>query len=486
MTRVIAVVGGGIAGLSAARSLALELTRRRPSAGRTEIVVCEAAGRLGGKLRRTDLSAAGPGEPSAELADPFTVDVGAESMLARRPEALELVGELGLDGCRVHPAPARPQVYLDGRVRPLPASSMGVPTDLAALEGYLSPAGVHRARREPDLPAPALDGDVEIGRYVAERFGDEVTDRLLEPMLGGVYAGHSRQLSFQAVHGSLFALARDGGSLLAAAQQLAAGRTDHADRTPAPVFAGLVGGVAGLADALVEDLRRRGVTVRTQTTVRVLRRRADGRYDLITGPVPAPRTFVADAVLLATPAAPAARLLADTAPAAAELLDRIPYASMAVVSYVLAGARMQGSGLLVPPGELPTIKAFTYSHNKWPWIAERAARSFGPGTGVVRASVGRLGEERLLQVDDRELVQRTFAEARRLPGWVDARPLRTRVQRWGGGLPQYLRGHRQRIDDIRTAVAAVPGLAVAGAYTDGLGLPACIASGQAAVQALLD
>jgi oxygen-dependent protoporphyrinogen oxidase len=134
---------------------------------------------------------------------------------------------------------------------------------------------------------------------------------------------------------------------------------------------------------------------------------------------------------------------------------------------------------------LPTIKAFTYSHNKWAWIAEEAARRFGAGTAVARASVGRLGEEQLLQVDDQELIRRTLAEARQVPGWAEARPLRARVQRWGGGLPQYLLGHRQRIADIRAAVGTVPGLAVAGAYTDGVGLPACIASGRRAADALL-
>jgi oxygen-dependent protoporphyrinogen oxidase len=372
---------------------------------------------------------------------------------------------------------------------------MGVPVDLDGLSGYLSEDGLRRARQEPDLPAPPLDGDVEIGRYVADRFGDEVTDRVLEPMLGGVYAGRSRGLSFEAVHGSLFAEARHGGSLLAAAGRLAAGagrgrdgvpdRGPDGQSRPAPVFAGLVGGVAGLVDALTDDLVRREVVVRTGTTVRSIERRPDGRFELITGPVPAPKTIMADGVLLTAPATPAARLLSGVAPEAAELLAGIPYASMAVITYVLADAELQGSGLLVPPGELPTIKAFTYSHNKWAWIAEEAARRFGAGTAVARASVGRLGEEQLLQVDDQELIRRTLAEARQVPGWAEARPLRARVQRWGGGLPQYLLGHRQRIADIRAAVGTVPGLAVAGAYTDGVGLPACIASGRRAAEALL-
>jgi oxygen-dependent protoporphyrinogen oxidase len=491
---VVAVIGGGITGLSAARTLAVQSSGSAGSAAGPEIVLYDAAPGLGGKLHRTGLTDPDAGElPAGSADDPrFTVDVGAESMLARRPEALELVSELGLDNLRVHPTRARAQAFVDGRVRPLPPSSMGVPIDLDALQGYLSAEGVRRARREPELPAEPLVGDVEIGRYVAERFGDEVTDRVLEPILGGVYAGQARRLSFEAVHGSLFAEARTGGSLLAAARRLAAGAAGRGrdgapgqDRTAAPVFAGLIGGVAGLVDALADDLARRNVSIRTGTTVRSIGRLADGRYQLVCGPAPAPESVIADRILLAIPAAPAARLLSGIVPDAAELLAGIPYASMAVITFVLADAGLEGSGLLVPPGELPTIKAFTYSHNKWAWIAEQAARRFGEGTAVARASVGRLGEEQLLQVDDEELIRRTLAEARQVPGWEQARLVRARVQRWGGGLPQYLLDHRRRIEDIRAAVGRTPGLAIAGAYTDGVGLPACIASGRRAVDALL-
>ncbi|HEY9294625.1 MAG TPA: protoporphyrinogen oxidase [Microlunatus sp.] len=497
MTRRVVVVGAGITGLVAARRLRAETD--------AEIIVCESSARLGGKLYRLDLDDVTeldqqPGSEhrptdvgQVEASDrdqrnvPFAVDVGAESLLARRPEGLELISELGLDDQRVHPTGARAQAFLDGEIRPLPPSNMGIPTDLDALEGYLTAEGLRRARTEVDLEAPVFAGDVEIGRYVAERFGDEVADRVLEPMLGGVYAGQSRRLSFEAVHPALFAEARQGGSLLTAAQRVAAAArrsNDHADGVAPPVFAGLVGGVGGLVTALSADLERRGVKILTRTTVRSLSRTSTG-YELITGPVPRPDLIMADRVLLATPAAPTARLLKELSPEAAAGLEQIPYASMAVITFVLAGASLEGSGLLVPPGELPTIKAFTYSFNKWDWIKDRAEAEFGPGTAVVRASVGRFGEEQLLQVDDQELARRTLAEAREfVPGWRSATPVRMRVQRWGGGLPQYLLGHRRRIADIRAAVSELDGVAVAGAYADGVGLPACMASATAAADTL--
>lgn len=463
------IVGGGITGLSAAHRLA-------GLAPQETIIVCESSARPGGKLHGLDLG------------DGLTVDVGAESMLARRPEGTELISELGLDDQLTHPTAARAQAFLDGVVRPLPPSNLGVPVDLDALDGYLSPAGLARARAEVDLPAPPLAGDVGIGDYVAERFGDEVTDRVIEPMLGGVYAGQSRRLSFQAVHPALYAAARSGGSLLLAAQQVAAAArrsNDAATGSAPPVFAGLVGGINTMITALADDLGRRGVRLRTGTTVRAINRTPSGSYELITGPVPAPETIMADRVLLAAPAGPSARLLAGLSADAAAILAAIPYASMAVITFVLADADLTGSGLLVPPGELPTIKAFTYSANKWDWIARAAVAAYGDGVTVARASVGRLDEEHLLQLDDQQLIDRTITEARQVPGWQRARPLASSVQRWGGGLPQYLVDHRRSMDELRAAVDALPGIAIAGAYLDGVGVPVCIATGRQAVEKLL-
>ncbi len=451
MTSVI-VVGGGIAGLAAARELAM--------AGVSSVTVLEGSARWGGKL-------------AGVAVDGLRLDTGAESMLARRPEAVGLVDELGLSGRLVHPTSAKSQVLVGGQVRALPPSALGVPRDLDLLVGYLTPEGLQRARQEHELPAPALAGDVGIGRYVDERFGPEVTDRLLEPLLGGVYAGQARRLSFAAVSPALFERARHGGSLL----QHAAGLT--ATTAQGPVFAGLVGGVATLVDALVADLARRGVTLRSGVTVRELSADPDGGYRLVCGAVPQPEMLRADAVVLAVPAAPAGRLLAPLTDVGREF-GAIPYASVAVVTMVLRGAALTGSGLLVPPGELPTVKALTYSSTKWDWVGAQAEEVWGPGVSVVRASVGRVGEEQLLQLDDDALLARTWAEARALPGWPGAELVAGQVTRWGGGLPQYLVGHRDLVARIHVALAERPGLSVCGAALDGVGVAACLASATAA------
>lgn len=496
MSARIAVLGGGVSGLVAARELAR-------NAGDAQVIVVESSGRAGGKIHRATL---GEGAPTiravdtsvvdssaadvaaAEVAgavDAVTVDTGAESLLARRPEALQLISDLGLNDQLRYPTGAKPSVLVDGEPRRLPPTVMGIPTDLDALGEHLSPAGLDRARQEPDIPAPPFDSDIGLGTYTDQRFGAEVTDRLVEPMLSGVYAGQCRNLSFEAVHPTLFRAARTGGSLLTHARAVRPAPPDDG-RPAGPAFVGLYGGVGALIDELVDDLSRRQVTIRHNCTVRSLRQLRTGQFELVSGPVPRPEVTVVDRVLVATPATAAARLVGDLSSDAGQELARIPYASTALITAVLTGADMDGSGLLVPPGELDMIKAFTHSARKWGWIAEDCARVFGADATVVRISVGRYGDEPRLQINDHELVDRTLAEAQHVPGWRHADLRQAVVQRWGGGLPQYLVGHRGRVARLQHAVDQIEGLEIAGAYLDGVGVPACIAAAQRAASMVLD
>ena len=241
---------------------------------------------------------------------------------------------------------------------------MGVPLDLDGLaaSGVLSDEGLAQVRAEPSLPPTELTDDVSVGDLVASRFGDEVVDRLVEPLLGGVYAGHARLLSARATTPQLISLLARGGSLLEAAAEL--------PTSDAPVFAGLPGGMGRLPTTLVDtDL----FTTRTDATVRELRRTDDTGFELVVGSTRDPETIAADAVVLATPAAPTARLLADLAPAAAAELAAVEYASMAVVTlafHAKDAALPDSSGFLVPPVDGRRIKASTFSFAKWDWVRE--------------------------------------------------------------------------------------------------------------------
>jgi protoporphyrinogen/coproporphyrinogen III oxidase len=183
--------------------------------------------------------------------------------------------------------------------------------------------------------------------------------------------------------------------------------------------------------------------------------------------------------VLAVPTAPAARLLKPFAAHTAARLAEIDYASVAVVTFAFAagkvGDALTGSGFLVPPVDRRHVKAATYSSRKWEWL-----RDADPSVVVVRTSLGRYREERDLQLDDVDLAATALADLREATG-IGSAPVDTRVTRWGGGLPQYTVGHGERVAEIRSGVAALPGLAVCGAAYDGLGIPACIASAQAAV-----
>lgn len=455
----VVVIGGGIAGLAAA----WELTQRLPG---ERVVVLDAADRPGGKLR-------------LERVAGTLVDVGAESMLARRPEGLALVEEIGAGALLTHPVTTAAGVWSRGSLHPLPKGTlMGIPGDPVSARGLLTDDEVARAADERPWPAGALEADVAVGDYVGARLGRAVVDRLVEPLLGGVYAGHADRLSLQACVPGLFEVARSGGSLTAAARAAAAAGT--ADTSP--VFAGLVGGMGRLPELLCAGLRERGVQIRSGVIARELHARPRGGWAVVTGPRPDPQTIEADAVVLAVPAAPASRLLRAHAPAAAEELAAVEYASMAIITLAVAKdglGELPGSGFLVPPVDGRGIKASTFTSAKWEWAASASDEAF-----FLRASVGRAREEADLQRPDQDLVALAVREVGEALGRPLTQVVDAHVKRWGGGLPQYAVGHVERIARVQAATQALPGLELAGAAYAGVGIPACIGSGRAAAAAV--
>ncbi len=458
----VVVVGGGVSGLAAAAAL----RRRAPEA---RVTVLEAAPQVGGKLALAEVAG-------------VAVDVGAEAMLNRRPEAVDLAREAGLGEDLVHPATTSANLWSRGEMLPMPRTLMGVPVDARALADsrVVSKAGLARAALDSVLPATRIgESDVSVGFLVEERFGREVVDRLVEPLLGGVYAGHARELSARATVPQVVALLDRDKSMLRAAAQVTPAASD------VPVFAGLVGGVGRLPKAIAA---REDIEVRTGATVRDLARRPGGGWNLVVGSAADPEVVQADAVVLATPAAATARLLGDVAPDAALELAEVEYASVAIVT--LAFRRRDfpgttGSGFLVPPVDGRSVKGATYSFAKWEWVAEAGrGASGGDDLLLMRCSLGRHREERVLQVPDEELVETALHDLSDAIG-LSVRPVDWHVQRWGGGLPQYAVGHLDRVRQVRVAVGKAGRLAVCGAAYDGLGIPACIASAEAAVEQVL-
>ena len=499
--RHVVVVGSGISGLTAAYLVG------QAGRGAVRVTVVEKGPVVGGHLR------------VAEVAG-LPIDEGAESLLNRRPEAVELARTAGLGHDLEHPVTAA-GLWSRGVVVPLPATTLlGVPSVPADLAQILDPDDVARVAAEPTVPgSPLLDDDVAVGTVVSDRMGQAVTQRLVDPFLGGVYAGRADELSLRATMPDLAAALSRGGSLLRAAASVRGGAAGSA----VPVFAGIRGGVGRLPAAVAAVS---GAEIRTGTTVRRVIRasgqlerlwrgtsarvwsgvEADGvgrraeptslavgaaaaagavgavwRVEI--GPAPTPEFLDADAVIVAVPATPAARMLADVAPAAAAELAAVEYASVAIVTMAMPvnafPERPSWSGYLVPPIDGHVTTAVTFSSVKWGWLGKAA-----DDLVVLRASIGRHRDQANLQHEDRELVDTVVAELGQAVG-VAGKPVDARVSRWGGALPQYAVGHVERVARVRAAVEANPGLAVCGAVYDGVGVAACVASARRAVDHVL-
>lgn len=469
----IAVIGGGISGLSAAWSLVRD---RKVDA---DVTIFEAAGEVGGKLQLHEVEG-------------LVLDAGAESLLAVRPEAVSLAKAVGLSSAIVHPSTSSAGVVSHGKIRDLPSGLIsGIPTDLRALAAsdIMSVHGLLRIPLDYVLPQTTLRGDISIGDFVSTRMGREVVDRLVEPMLGGVYAGRADELSLEMTVPALFRLVKREKSLLAAAKEARATGAATSGARRGEVFAGISGGVGRLPISLAERLARHGVTIQTSTAVSGLRRTNSGwRLLIARGSETVRKEY--DAIVLAVPAFSAAKLLRKANPQAAAALDTVDYASVGLVTMLYSPDDVppaNGSGFLVPPVEGFAIKAATYSSRKWAWVARAGARgsrtaarnSSGSRQSfvVIRASLGRFGEPEALAYDDGELVRLAARDLQRLAAVVP-RPIASKVTRWDNALPQYTVGHRARMTRVREVLVDTPGISVCGAAYDGVGIPACIGSAQ--------
>lgn len=440
MTRVL-VVGGGITGLTVAHSLA-----QSAEPGAVEIEVREADDRLGGKLRTS---------PFAGLA---AVDEGADAFLARVPYATVLAGEVGIGDDLTSPTNATAAVWLDG-LHPIPDGLMlGVPADLLRLStsSLLSVRGKMRAAAEPFLPR-RHDAADSIGALVRGRFGDEVHERLVDALVGSIYAADTDRCSLAMVP-QLAALAGRGRSLLLNARRLRA----ESPPVKGPVFHAPRGGMAALVDAVAAAAVGRGVTIRTACPVTTLA--ADGtRWRVDDEPF--------DAVVLATPAAPSAPLVTTVAPDTARLLASMDHAGVVLVTLAVASwpERLRGrSGYLVPKPVQRTVTAASFGSQKW-------AHWRGGDGEVLRVSLGRDGLP-VDDLDDADVLDRAVGEVGGHVG-VDLQPTAVRISRWPGAFPQYRPHHQQWLADVDTSLPA--GLFVTGASYGGIGVPACVAQARA-------
>lgn len=454
----LVVVGGGITGLAAAWE----------ASGRAgvQVTVLESAPDLGGKVRTS----------------PFLgrrVDEGADAFLCRVPEALQLCRELGIADTLVHPAQRAAFVWVDG-LRPLPQPSVfGIPLDATALaeSGLVSTDAVRYAADEPHRGHRPPSADVSIGGYLRPRLGDEVVDRLVGPLVGGINAGEVDRLSLDAVLPQVAEVAHRSPSLL---EGLRRGASEGRAAPDAPVFAAPPGGMTELVTTLAHALAGRGVTIEVGRPVTAISPGPRGwSLDTPAGTVPA------DVVVLATPAANAAGLLAGAGAAgseAAALLAGVRSASVAMVTLAYRRSDvplpLDGSGFLVPRSAGLTITAASWTSSKWAHLDD--------GDHVLlRVSAGHDGEPETVTLPEDDLMARVGDDLARTMG-IDVEPVARRITRWVDALPQYEVGHLERMVEVDRHVAAMTGVAVTGAAHRGIGIPACIRQGRAAVSGLFE
>ncbi|MHB1209038.1 MAG: protoporphyrinogen oxidase [Acidimicrobiales bacterium] len=468
-TPSVVIVGGGIAGLAAA----WELTgaQNGPDASTPRVELIEASDHFGGTLVTSEFAGR-------------TIDLGPDGFLARRPEAVQLVRELGIEDQLEAINASGASIWLRGALDTLPEGLvLGIPTSATALSSLKGLTWRARlaARRDQWLPRRlSVNDNTTIGEIVRVKLGRELSYQFIEPMVGGIQAGRIDDLSAKAVFAPLLAAARRGGSLMKAMRPATPASPPGAS---GPLFCSLTRGVGSLPEELVRQLRARGVVFRSATPVTALRRTPSGTYPWEVDTEST--TTLANALILATPAALAAHLVGELHPALARLAT-IPSAGAAMITFDVARSNItlpaSGTGVLVPLGTTWSgegtmmVTALTFLDRKWPRLQRDEDVLF-------RAHVGRIDDERWASMGDDELVERVTREVRELLGRFEG-PRLSMVQRWPNGLPQYYPGHDEMAAAAKEAGSTFA-LALAGSAYDGVGIPASIGSGRRAARETL-
>jgi len=460
----IAIIGGGIAGLSAA----YYATRKAPQAN---ITLIESSNRWGGKIT-TDRVSLAEGQ--------FIIEGGPDTFLATKPYATALCKELGL-GDRLHgtnPKQKNTYVLHHNRLEPLPDGlAMMIPTNVGSILKSQLVSWFGKARMGLDFiqPAKAVDGDESLGTFVSRRLGREAYENLIEPLMSGIYAGDGDQLSLASTFPYLRDLELKYGSLARGALQLRKQSNGKAVQGSRSAFLTPTTGLAEIVEALVKYLQVNHVDLRLNTVVSRISN-LDSRY--VVG-LEDGSSLAADSVILAAPAFVSGTLLASINSRLAADLQSIPYASTATVSLAYRQSdlprQLDGYGYVIPRREGRRALACTWTSTKFPHRAPE-------GYALLRVFVGRAGEN--IPWNENELLALAKEELNLTLG-ISAEPVLSRVFMWEKAMPQYNLGHPEILKRIDVELQNHPGLALAGNGYRGIGIPDCIHSGELAVYKIL-
>ena len=477
MNKII-VVGGGIAGLSAAYYL------QQKSENRIQITLLEQAAYWGGKIVTDRVDDLVPGGS-------FVIEGGPDTFVVTKPWAVQLCTELGIADRLKGTNPQTKKTYIlkNNRLHELPGGlTMMIPTEIGPMvrSGLLSWPAKARMGLDYFLPAAPPDGDETLGGFVTRRLGRAAYESLIEPLMSGIYAGDGDRLSLQSTFPYLRSLEIEHGGLVKGAlalrrERLAKARARGNGSSPVPgsrsLFLTPISGLAEIVEGLLNRLEEAGVELRLDAAVRKLSLTPGGYSVLLADGEALP----ADGLILATPSYITADLVADFAPQLVSELRPIEYASTATVSIAYRESDLprplDGYGYVIPMREGHKALACTLTSTKFPHRAP-------DGYALIRVFIGRAGQEDEIAWDDAGLSEAARDELRSTLG-ITTEPLLQRIYRWDKAMPQYNLGHPERLRRIDGHLEGYPGLAFAGNAYQGIGIPDCIRSGELAAEKIL-
>lgn len=451
MSKRVAIIGGGISGLAAANKL---------RSSNAHITIYEASDRFGGKI-------------ATDRLNDCLIERGADSFVASRPRIIGLCAELGIADELIGPTPMGHTAFIKrrGKLYPMPEGFSGlVPTKWLPLltTGLLSPLGKLRMLLELKLPVDREFDDESVKSFVSRRFGREAYDRLFEPLLAGISSADGDVISLAATFPHWKTAELEYGSVI---KGITTTRSDKPEKPRVTGFRSFRTGLGRLVEALTDALSAAGADLCLQTPVEGIDE-ADGQYTVTANG----HTETYDAVVIALPAPAAALATAALDPVASRELAGIPQRSSTTVTLAFDAAatagKLRGYGYLNTAIEGHLVSGATYITNKW---AGRAPDEIA----LVRLFIGRGRGQRLTDAPESELVAVARDEVRRTTG-ISAEPRFHHIARWENAMPQYVRGHLERVSAIEQAIGKHRGLAIAGAWMRGVGIPNCVQSGEAA------